>query len=84
VAWERRGGNLYYYRCEREGGRVRKRYIGAGEVAELVAHADATLRLAREQRAARGRGRSWSAWKPSAPRSWSSRRRRVSSPEPNW
>jgi hypothetical protein len=53
VAWERRGGNLYYYQSEREGGRGRKRYIGVGEVAELVAHADATLRLAREQRAAR-------------------------------
>jgi hypothetical protein len=53
VAWERRGGNLYYYRCEREGGRVRKRYIGAGEEAELIAHADAALRLAREQRQAR-------------------------------
>jgi hypothetical protein len=53
VAWERRGGNLYYYRCEREGGGVRKRYIGTGEVAELIAHADAALRLAREQRQAR-------------------------------
>jgi hypothetical protein len=48
VAWERRGGNLYYYQVEREDGRVRKRYIGAGEVAELTAHADAALRLARE------------------------------------
>ena len=53
MAWERRGGKLYYYQSEREDGRVRKRYIGAGEVAELVAHADAALRLAREQRAAR-------------------------------
>jgi hypothetical protein len=53
VAWERRGGNLYYYRCEREGGRVRKRYVGTGEQAELIAHADANLRLAREQRQAR-------------------------------
>ena len=53
MAWERRGGNLYYYRCEREGGRVRKRYVGTGEEAELIAHADAALRLARKQRAAR-------------------------------
>ncbi len=53
MAWERRGGNLYYYQAEREDGRVRKRYIGAGEEAELIAHADAALRLAREQRAAR-------------------------------
>ena len=40
MAWERRGGNLYYYQAEREDGRVRKRYIGAGEVAEMIAHAD--------------------------------------------
>jgi len=53
VAWERRGGNLYYYQAEREDGQVRKRYIGAGEEAELIAHADAALRRAREQRAAR-------------------------------
>jgi hypothetical protein len=53
VAWERRGCNLYYYQSEREGGRVRKRYVGTGEEAELIAHADANLRLAREQRQAR-------------------------------
>jgi hypothetical protein len=53
VAWERRGGNLYYYQSEREGGRVRKRYVGTGEQAELIAHADTALRLAREQRQAR-------------------------------
>jgi hypothetical protein len=50
VAWERRGGNLYYYQAEREDGRVRKRYIGAGEAAELVAHADATIRRTRTER----------------------------------
>jgi hypothetical protein len=38
VAWERRGGKLYYYQSEREDGRVRKRYIGAGEVAKMIAH----------------------------------------------
>ena len=53
MAWERRGCNLYYYQSEREGGRVRKRYVGTGEEAELIAHADANLRLAREQRQAR-------------------------------
>ena len=55
MAWERRGGNLYYYQAEREDGRVRKRYVGTGEEAELIAHADANLRLAREQRQARER-----------------------------
>jgi hypothetical protein len=55
VAWERRGGNLYYYQAEREDGRVRKRYIGAGEAAELVAHADATIRKTRTERRERAR-----------------------------
>ena len=50
MAWERRGGGLYYYRSERENGRVRKRYVGRGEVAELVAHADETRRAVRERR----------------------------------
>jgi hypothetical protein len=50
VAWERRGENLYYYQAEREDGRVRKKYVGTGEVAELVAHADETLRRTRAER----------------------------------
>ena len=50
MAWERRGDGLYYYRSERENGRVRKRYVGRGEVAELVAHADETGRAVREWR----------------------------------
>jgi hypothetical protein len=50
VAWERRGGNFYYYQSEREGGRVRKRYVGSGEIAELIAHADATIRRTRTER----------------------------------
>jgi hypothetical protein len=55
VAWERRGGNLYYYQVEREDGRVRKRYIGAGEVAETIAHADETIRRTRAERRERAR-----------------------------
>jgi hypothetical protein len=47
VGWERRGGNLYYYQSEREGGRVKKCYIGSGEIAETIAHADETIRRAR-------------------------------------
>jgi hypothetical protein len=55
MAWERRGDGLYYYKAEREGGRVRKRSVGAGDVAELVAHADEAIRREREQRQARER-----------------------------
>ena len=50
MGWERRGHGLYYYQSERENGRVRKRYVGRGEVAELVAHADETRREVRERR----------------------------------
>lgn len=55
MAWERRGDNLYYYQAEREGGRVRKKYVGTGEVAEVLAHADAAIRRSRAERAARER-----------------------------
>ncbi len=57
VAWEkRRRGGPYYYQSERgEHGRVVKKYIGAGEIAELIAHADETRRRAREARRARER-----------------------------
>jgi hypothetical protein len=55
MAWERRGGNLYYYQVEREDGRVRKKYIGAGEVAEMIAHADETIRRTRAERRERAR-----------------------------
>src|SRR3712207_5791642 len=56
MAWEQRNGNRYYYQSERdEDGKVRKRYIGAGEIAELVAHADETRRRARQERRQRER-----------------------------
>jgi hypothetical protein len=55
VAWERRGGKLYYYQSEREDGRVRKRYIGAGEGAKMIAHADETIRRSRAERRERAR-----------------------------
>jgi hypothetical protein len=55
VAWERRGDNLYYYQAEREDGQVRKKYLGAGEIAELVAHADETIRRTKTERRERER-----------------------------
>jgi hypothetical protein len=55
MAWERRGSNLYYYQSKRVDGRVRKKYVGAGEVAEAVAHADETIRRRRADRCERAR-----------------------------
>jgi len=57
VAWEQRGGNLYYYQGEREDGRVRKKYIGpsGAEIAELIAHADETMQRSRAERRRRVR-----------------------------
>ena len=51
MAWEKRNERLYYYQAERdETGKVRKRYVGSGEVAELIAHADATRQRLRQKR----------------------------------
>jgi hypothetical protein len=36
MGWETRNGNLYYYRKERDGSRVRSVYIGSGETAHLI------------------------------------------------
>jgi hypothetical protein len=55
VAWERRGSNLYYYQSERVNGRVRKKYVGAGEVAQAIADADQTIRRSRAARSERVR-----------------------------
>jgi hypothetical protein len=56
VAWEKRRGNRYYYQSERdEGGWVIKRYVGVGEIAELIARADESRRRAREAERTRGR-----------------------------
>ena len=35
MPWKTRGGRAYYYESEREGDRVRSRYIGSGETAPL-------------------------------------------------
>src|SRR5215208_7236090 len=55
MAWERRGSNLFYYQYERVDGRVRKKYVGAGDVAEAIAHADETIRRSRAARSERAR-----------------------------
>jgi len=51
MAWEERNGNCYYYQSERdEEGRVRKRYIGTGDLAETIAHAEETMQRVRRER----------------------------------
>jgi hypothetical protein len=52
VAWEDRNGTRYYYRSVRDGERVKKEYLGRGELAETIAHADETIRRHREERRA--------------------------------
>src|SRR5580704_11255678 len=47
MAWEVRGGRRYYYRSVREGGRVRRVYVGTGPVAEAAAEFDALARANR-------------------------------------
>jgi hypothetical protein len=55
MAWERRGSNLYYYHSKRVNGRVRKMYVGAGEVAQAIAHADETIRRSKAAQSERAR-----------------------------
>ena len=55
MAWERRGGRAYYYRSVRDGERVKKEYLGTGEIAEALARSDETIRRVRELGRARER-----------------------------
>jgi hypothetical protein len=38
MGWDAKASGLYYYHSVKEGGRVRKVYIGRGEQAEKLAH----------------------------------------------
>jgi hypothetical protein len=49
MGWKHRYGGCYYYRNERQGDRVVKRYYGAGLVGSLAARLDAKARNNREQ-----------------------------------
>ena len=44
MGWEKRGNRDYFYTAERVNGRVVKRYVGAGRVAELAAQLEALTR----------------------------------------
>jgi hypothetical protein len=48
VALECRGGNLYYYRSVRDGEKVRKVYLGSGELARIAHEREIMNRAARE------------------------------------
>jgi hypothetical protein len=48
VALERRDGNLYYYRSVRDGEKVRKVYVGAGEFARIFVEGDILRRTSRK------------------------------------
>jgi hypothetical protein len=54
MAWERRGSNLYY-QSQRVDGRVRKKYVETGDVAQAIAHTDDTIRRSRAAHSERAR-----------------------------
>src|SRR5262252_9493969 len=47
MSWQQRGRSRAYYRSERVGSRVVRRYIGTGAIAELAATSDDLRRLER-------------------------------------
>jgi hypothetical protein len=55
VTLERRNGRLYYYRSVRDGEKVRKVYVGAGDIARICSETDILKRTS--QRAQRERER---------------------------
>ena len=49
---EKRTGHVYYYKSRRDGEKVRKVYVGAGDIAHLAAKLDEAERLRRKEEAA--------------------------------
>ena len=45
---EKRNGHVYYYKSRRDGEKVRKVYVGAGDFAHVAAQLDETERLRRK------------------------------------
>ncbi len=52
MGFEQRGGQSYYYRKVREGGRVRSKYVGGGVVGQICAEQDYEDRSDRESKRA--------------------------------
>jgi hypothetical protein len=52
---ETRGGNFYYYRKKRDGGRVVSEYVGGGRIGALCAQLDAAERAEEKARRAQER-----------------------------
>jgi hypothetical protein len=55
VTLERRDGRLYYYRSVRDGEKVRKIYVGAGEFARICSETDILRRTGRRSQRERER-----------------------------
>jgi hypothetical protein len=55
VTLERRDGQLYYYRSVRDGEKVRKIYVGAGEFARICSETDILRRTGRRAQRERER-----------------------------
>jgi len=55
VGLEKRNGRVYYYKSRRDGEKVRKVYVGAGDFAHLAAQLDEAERLKREEETTRWR-----------------------------
>src|SRR5215208_4009431 len=49
---EKRNGRVYYYKSRRDGEKMRKVYVGAGDFAHLAAKLDEAERLRRKEEAA--------------------------------
>jgi hypothetical protein len=78
VTLEHRDGNLYYYRSIRRGEKVRKVYVGSGELARSAHEGGTYFGGPASRQSERGRRQSLSTWKPSPHRSLSYRRQQRS------